>query len=294
MNFRNLKLLLLSVALTSSYASIAQDASADSVKKSPTPVKHIFEHSVVINNQTVEKPAKKALDFIIQHRFGVLKNFTDLGGVYGPANIRLGLDYGVTKRLSVGVGATKNKHYYDLEWKYILMNQMKDGGFPVSIAYYGDVARSADSKDKFINQDQAFKSQNKLTYFHELMFARKVTSRVSLQLAGTYSHFNIIDSLVNEHNFFGASFVGKYRFSPQSSIQVEFDNPLNVSSIPKDLRPKPNLGLGFEVSTSGHQFQVFVCTANGIINQEMRVYNLNDFTKREVMIGFNITRQWGF
>ncbi len=272
----------------------AQEQTDPPKEKTWTPVKHTFENSVLINNQTVEKPAKKTLDFIIQHRFGVIENVQDLGGLYAPSNIRLGLDYGVTKRLAVGIGTTKNKHYYDLQWKYIIMQQMAGGGFPLTIAYFGDLARSADPKDKFNNLEGNYKSANRISYFHELMIARKVNAALSLQLAGTYSYFNIVDSVVDQHAFIGTSFVGKYKFSPQSSIQIEFDYPLNVSGIDENYRPKPNLGIGYEVSTSGHQFQIFICTGNGILNQETRVYNFNDFTKREILIGFNITRQWSF
>jgi hypothetical protein len=71
---------------------------------------------------------------------------------------------------------------------------------------------------------------------------------------------------------------------------------LNVSNMDKEVKPKPNVGLGYEVSTGSHQFQVFVCAAQEIINQEYRVFNHNDFSngKWDLLIGFNITREWSF
>ncbi|MEO8148907.1 MAG: DUF5777 family beta-barrel protein [Bacteroidia bacterium] len=274
--------------------SIAQENSADTVVKVSTPVKHTFENAVLMNNQTVEKGNKKTLDFMIQHRFGIIENIDDMFGIFGPSNIRLGLNYAITNRLAVGIGASKNKHLYDLEWKYLLLKQMKNGGSPVTISYYGNMGRSADDKDKFINQDSAYKSSNRNSYFNEIMIARKINNALSLQIAATYSHYNIVDSVLGKHDFYGGSFIGRYKFSPQSSVHIEFDYLFNVSDIEKESRPLPNLGIGYEVATSGHQFQMFICTANGIIGQETRVYNLNDFTKKEVLIGFNITRQWGF
>jgi len=268
----------------------AEDTLQDQTKKVNQPVKATFENSVLINNETVENPPQKTLDFIIQHRFGVIKNTDDLFGLFASSNVRLGLTYGLTDRLAVGIGATKNNHLYDLQWKYVLLKQTKPKGIPVTVAYFGDVARSASDKDHFLNSENKYKGSNRLSYFHELMIARKVNSHISLQVAGTYSYFNIIDSLM-EHTNIGTSFVGKYRFSPQSSVIVDFDYPVTVPEINK---PKPNLGLGLEVSTSGHQFQIFVCTQDAIINQYTRVFNQNDFVKREIMLGFNITRQWGF
>ena len=43
-------------------------------------VKSTFENGVLINNQTVEGPNRKSLDFMIQHRFGLIKDEKDLYG----------------------------------------------------------------------------------------------------------------------------------------------------------------------------------------------------------------------
>jgi hypothetical protein len=296
----NSKICLLKKCFTLSFlaAPLFLFAQEDPASQTTLPVKEYvratFENGVAINNQTIENPGKKSLDFIIQHRFGVIKNEKDLFGFFAPSNIRLGLTYGITSRLAVGIGATKNKTLYDFQGKYIILKQTKEKGIPVSISYYGDVAKSAQDNDNFLNQEGNFKLANQVSYFHELMIARKINNKVSLQIAGTYSYFNIIDSAYGQHEFYGVSFVGKYKFSPQSSVIVDFDYLLNVSQIDEAIRPKPNLGIGYELSTGSHQFQVFVCTGDAIINQESRVFNHNDFTKKEVMFGFNITRQWSF
>ena len=266
-------------------------------KPAPAPkeyVKATFENGVMINNQTVEAPGKKTLDFMIQHRFGVIENAKDLYGIFAPSNIRLGLNYGITKRISLGLGITKNKMQYDLNGKVIIFRQAKKKGMPVSITYFGCVARSTKEKENFLNQEGKFKETNKLTYFHELMIARKINRRISLQAGFTYAYINILDSLYGQHDFYGASFVGRYKFSPQSTIAVDFDYPLNVTGINETVKPLPNLSLGYELSTGSHQFQVFVTTGSSILDQDSRVLNTNDFTDRKVLIGFNITRQWGF
>jgi hypothetical protein len=291
----------------------AQDAepATKPVKKE---VKKTFENPVLINNQTVEGMAKKSLDFMIQHRFGTIVDENDMFGLFAPSNIRLGLTYGLCDRLSVGVGATKNKRLYDLSWKYIILRQTKPGGFPVTVTYFGNLARQAGAHTLFMNQENEYKPSNRMSYFHELMIARKVTSRLSLQAAGTWSYYNLVDTSNGrsgmERDYIGVSFIGRYQFTPQSSIIAEFDMPIttwNTTEITKTgtstnntvtetvkYYPKPNPGIGYEVATSGHQFQVFVCSAAGIVNQEYRVFNQNAFFDKGILIGFNITRQWGF
>jgi hypothetical protein len=290
----------------------AQDAEqpAKPVKKE---VKKTFENIVLINNQTVESMNKKALDFVIQHRFGTIVDENDMYGLFAPSNIRLGLTYGVTKNFSIGIGATKNKHLYDLSWKYVLLRQTKGGGFgmPVTVTYYGDVARQAGAHLNFLNQDNKYKQTNRLSYFHELMIAKKI-HKISIQAAGTWCYYNMVDTVNTgmDRQYLGVSFIGRYQFSPQSSVIAEFDLPITTYSTTTITKtgnsnnntetklvkyfPKPNPGIGYEVSTSGHQFQVFVCSASAIVNQEYRVSNQNAFFDKGILIGFNITRQWGF
>ena len=56
----------------------------------------------------------------------------------------------------------------------------------------------------------------------------------------------------------------------------------------------PNFGIGYEVATSTHAFQIFVTTANGIVPQDIYMYNTSEFDKSEIRFGFNITRLWNF
>ncbi len=297
-----LKQKLFLLMLLVSPAVFAQDArtgdDAIGTKPARKEVKSTFESAVVINNQTIETTHKKTLELMIQHRFGVIEGFDDLGGIWGSSNIRLGLTYGITKRLSVGVGATKNNKVYDLEWKYAILKQSQNGGSPVSVTYFGNLGRSAASKSYFQVKDDSrldkdttkYEAYDRFSYFNEIMIARKINDKISLQLGGTYSHVNLVDSGM-KHDVIGVSFVGRYKFSAQSSVVLEFDYPLVTHDVNKNM---PNLGIGLEVATSGHAFQIFLCTADGINNQYIMVYNQNDFSKRQIMLGFNVTRLWGF
>src|SRR4051812_42287585 len=95
------------------FIAMAQDSTdTQPTKPAKEYVRATFENAALINNQTVELNGDKSLEFMIQHRFGLIKNSDDLFGLYAPSNIRLGLSYGITKRISVGAGVTKNKMQY--------------------------------------------------------------------------------------------------------------------------------------------------------------------------------------
>src|SRR5450432_1230844 len=69
-----------------------------------TYTKGTFNGTTIVNLQSVEQPGKNVLQFMIMHRFGKLNdgayNFFGLDN----ATLRLGLDYGITERLSIGAG----------------------------------------------------------------------------------------------------------------------------------------------------------------------------------------------
>ena len=44
----------------------------------------------------------------IQHRFSLIETIHNLYGIYGSANTRIGLNYGITDRLMIGAGTTKD------------------------------------------------------------------------------------------------------------------------------------------------------------------------------------------
>jgi hypothetical protein len=295
MKTNNIKKLIWLLIMWVPLSVIAQDVPEEPM--APEIVKATFENGLAINNQTVQTVDKGYIDFNIQHRFGLIDKPGDLYGIYAPSNIRLFFGYGVTKKLSLGVAATKNKQLYDFNMKYKLLQQ-KTSGMPVSVTFAGNAAIKGGEKETIVNQDNTYKFAHRMSYFGELMVGRKFNSKFSGQVGVHYAHYNMVDSatLYEHHDFYGVSAVARYKFSPQGSFMVEYDHPLNVSNIAEANRPMPNLGLGFEFSTGYHQFQIFVCNSNGILDQEAKYFNHNDFKSfgtPSYLIGFNITRQFG-
>lgn len=74
---------------------------------------------------SVENPVKNDMIFLISHHFGNIN-----GGAYeffglDQATIRLGLEYGITDRLTVGYGRSSYNKTYDGYLKYKALRQSK-------------------------------------------------------------------------------------------------------------------------------------------------------------------------
>lgn len=258
------------------------------------PVRAPFESAYLFDNQSVVVLPAKTLEFIMQHRFGLVDNgISDIWGIYGPANIRLGLTYSVIDNLSIGFGTTKNKKYQDFSLKYAIIQQTRSGKTPVSVTYYGNMAIDARKDDNFINTSDRF------SYFHQVIVSRKITSNFSLQVAPSLSHFNAMAGYVSEgeiqpqmeNNHIAIATGGRYKITPQTAIILNYDQPITEHFTNN---PHPNLSFGVEIATSSHAFQLFMGNYNGIVPQENNVFNSNDFRDGEFLIGFNITRSWNF
>ncbi len=258
-------------------------AQSDSIQeKDNRPVRSPFNTNVLIDNPTVVSPFKGTFNLLISHRFGSMENgISDIFGIYGGANTRLGLDYGITDRIMVGIGSTANYQLQDIQWKYAILQQTRSNSMPLSLSYYGNMVIDARSEENF-GPEESYKFIHRLSYFTELIVSRKFNEVFSFQVAPAMSYYNGIADTLNTITL-GASFGGKVTFWGNKSIIVEYDLPFTHNNNESD--PTPNLGLGFEIASATHAFQIFVSNYKDIIYQRNLTYNQN----KEFQFGFNIT-----
>ncbi len=260
------------------------------------PVSETWTTGVLIDNQTTEAIFAKTLEFIIHHRFGKISEMSDLFGIYAPSNIRLGLNYGITNKLSVGFGTEKNNKLQDFEVKYQIISQTRNGKIPVTVTYYGNMAIDAREKDFFGTN---YEFTNRLSFFNEILVARKFSDAISLQVGASFSHFNAITDTYLDHtnrsvgkwknDYVGLMLSGRYKFLPATAFVFEYCQPFSIDEIWEgQSEPLSNLGLGFEFGTGTHAFQVFAAQYDAIVPQMNFSRNQNDMGDGGWRFGFNI------
>lgn len=269
------------------------------------PVTEMFGSGILIDEQTSVIPDKKTLEMHIQHRFGLIKDngISDLFGIYAPsANTRMGLNYSILDNLMVGYGITRKNMYSDFQVKWAILRQTRKNTIPLSVVVYANMAIDGRNKSVFEGTEE-YQFANRLAYFTQLIVGRKFTDWFSLEVHASLTHYNAVQA--NEanvdgydHDVFGFGGHARFRFSPQSSIIISYSKPVPIGSLSDNTYPRntfySNFCIGYEVATATHAFQVFAGTANGIIPQDIYMYNNSDWTNGEFRFGFNITRMWGF
>ncbi len=290
-------LIILGVTFSSSFA---QEEEADPV--------YAFNSGILIDAQTSYIPDARTLEFVIQHKFGSIENGkSNLWGIYGSSNIRLGLNYVPIKNFQIGAGITKKNMYTDFSAKWKVLQQ-KTSGMPISFTLFGNVAIDGRDAD-LIGTGQVVDTKgqtlpkyidfnDRLSYFSQAMVTRKFGDWAALQAAASFTHYNMAGWDYN-HDVVGLHFSGRIKFSPQGSFIFNYDKPLKIDNITEqytwDTHAKENVSVGVEFFTFTHAFQIYVGSAQGILPQDMMMYNQNDWTnKKGLAIGFTITRIWMF
>lgn len=297
MKYLNLIYFLFILVIILPKAASAQEENVEEEGFKPT--RPHFESAWLIDNQSVVVQKKGTFEFMIQHRFGIVGNgLSDMWGLYAPSNIRLGLNYTLFENfgvgflrgpLSIGIGSTKDKRIQDFNYKYGILQQTVNGKIPVSVTYFGNVGmETAKTLENLPNGNDS----DRYSYFHQLIISRRFSYRLSLQVAPSISHYNVVDpNMENDHIAVGIG--GRYKFSAQSSILVNVDQPITKHRF---YNPQPNISFGIEVATSSHAFQIFFTNYNSIVPQRNNFFNQNDYNTfgDGFLVGFNINRLWAF
>ncbi|MEI6123214.1 MAG: DUF5777 family beta-barrel protein [Bacteroidota bacterium] len=268
--------------------------------------------TMLIDAQTSLIPTKGSMELVIQHRFSNLNNgIHDLFGLYGASNIRLAFNYSIFNQWMIGFSTEKDNKYQEFFTKVKLLEQNRKGSIPLSLTLFGNATIGAREKAYF---GIDYKFIDRMSYFAQLIVARKFCKVLSLEAAVSYSHYNkvesqkVVDTLYNtsdstlsviqtrydpiyQNDVLGVSGGARINFYKGMSLLLEYDQGFYLKkAVAPQLVPKPNLGIAFEITTSTHCFQIFASNYRGIIPQHNFSKSQFDFaTKKGWMLGFNIT-----
>jgi hypothetical protein len=278
--------LALTLFLLPLFASAQDDLLGELEKNTSAPayIAQTFKGSRLVNGHTVETTGAGTLEFIFAHRFGRLN-----GGAYelfglDDAFVRIGLEYGITDNLSVGVGRNSVDKTIDSYLKYRVLRQSKSG-VPVTITAFGSAAyqtspRKEDAPDGFQNSDR-------LAYTGQLLIARKFTSSFSLQLMPTIVHKNYVADNTGANDQVAIGVGGRIKVSRSVSLNAEYYYRVNPdASTPY----KDALGFAIDIETGGHVFQIVLTNTRGMIERAFITETDGDFFDGDIHLGFNVTR----
>lgn len=244
-----------------------------------------FKATHVINMQTVEGPAQGAMVFLIQHRFGQLNsgsyNFFGLDN----ATLRLGLEYGITDRLTIGVGRSSYLKTFDEYVKFKLLRQMESGGtMPVTMSILG----LANTYTQKLPGEDYLNGMYRTSYGAQLLIARKFTRNLSLQLAPTWLHYNLVPTVNDKNDVFALGAGGRMKITRRMSINAEY-NYLPSGQV-KSRTTSNSFSLGWDIETGGHVFQLVFSNSQSLVESQYITQTSGSWGKGDIYFGFNLSR----
>lgn len=118
-------LLILGLLTTNTGAQDIDDLLAEATSENTEEVIETFKSTRIVTGHSIERMLAGQLDFRISHRFGTLNSGAyELWGL-DQANIHLGLDYGITNWLMLGIGRGTYEKTYDGLLKFSILRQSK-------------------------------------------------------------------------------------------------------------------------------------------------------------------------
>ncbi len=247
--------------------------------------KSTFKSTMLINAHSVESLGKGELDVKIAHRFGTLnKGFYEIFGL-DNATLRMGVDYGITDRIMIGLGRSSFEKQYDGFVKWKILRQTDDKSImPVSLSVlagmYINTLKWADP-----TRENYFRSR--VDYVFQVMVARKFSEGFSLQVSPTVVHRNLVPESTDNNDILAIGIGGRQKITKRTTFNAEYYYQLPGTQSAGTVNA---LSLGFDIETGGHVFQFMFTNSTGIAENQYIAKTTGKWNKGDIHFGFNIRR----
>ncbi len=244
-----------------------------------------FKTNRVVNLHSLESTAAGVLDVKISHRFGTLNSGAyELFGI-DNATIRIGADFGVSSRITIGLGRSSFQKSYDGYLKYKFLRQSAGKrNMPITAALF---ASTAIQTLKWQNPERENYFSSRLYYTFQLIAGRKFSESLTLQLSPTLVHRNLVATSAESNDVLALGAAGRIKLSKRLTLNAEY-----IYVLPDQLAPDfgNSFSIGFDIETGGHVFQLHFTNSTSMIEKGFVTETNQDWLDGGIHFGFNISR----
>jgi len=251
---------------------------------------YTFSNVRLINGYTSETASKKELYFSVSHRFTeIKKGIYDFFGL-DQNTMHLGLEYGLSDRIDLGIGRSSFEKLYDGFIKIKILQQSSGlKHMPVTLTWQEGMSVKT---QKWFNEDVDYPFSARLYYVHELFIARKFNDKLSLQLSPVIIHRNMVRT-TGDQNIVGAlGLGGTYRIARRLLAVCEYYYLFAGKTADQF---NNSLSLGVDIETGGgHVFQLHLTNSSGMTEKTFIPETKRNWKDGDIIFGFNIIRLFSF
>ncbi len=223
-----------------------------------------FKSTRIINGHSIERMQAGQLDVRISHRFGPINSGAyNLWGL-DQANMHLGMEYGITNWVMVGLGRGTYEKAYDGFLKFSLLRQSKgERAMPVSMSLFTSVAYST---LKWTGEG-TLNAWDRMSYVSQLLVARKFNERFSFEINPTYVHRNMVATEMDPNDVWSVGAGFRFKITKRLSFNGEYYYvipPINDHRSTQTYNP---LAIGVDIETGGHVFTIMLTNSVAMIEK---------------------------
>ncbi|MCC5926911.1 MAG: hypothetical protein JJU41_10175 [Bacteroidetes bacterium] len=253
------------------------------------PVELTFMAPRNINILTTEPLSRGEMHYAIMHSFGELSNgWRNFYGIDNGAVIRFSLEYGIRDKASVYIGRSGLDKVFDAGFRYALIKQMQSGSPPVNISLTGSVGLNS-AEYNFLGSRE-FTLYDRTSYYGALLISRKFSDDLSVQLSPQLARFNRTGFEIaipgDAQWYFGLGVSARYRITGRLALTGQYIWSENSDS--ESFRN--NVGIGLDIETGGHVFQLFFTTTQALNDAYVLAGRNGDPLDGGFRFGFNVNR----
>jgi len=240
----------------------------------------------IVNQQTAAGPGEGHLEFFIQHRFGDIAQGGYNAFGFDQSQIRLGLDYGISDRLTTGIarsswGKTSNAYV-----KYQLAGLKESSRW--DLAWLSDM--SVNGEQSNIWGLDPFYPSHRLRFVHQLIIGREWTPRFYAGIVPGVVHINLVETANDPNDIPTVGAFARYSVKPKMNLTWEAQNSLATGS--SKALTSPPMALGVEFIEGLHIFQLSLGNALSMNEAYIVTSDQGAWDASHLRLGFNIVRRW--
>ncbi len=241
----------------------------------------------IVNLHAPTVLSKGSFEIAIQHRFGAIEGGIDkLWGIDNMNSMRLGFDYGLTNRLTAGIGRSSLKKTFNGFVKYNFIGKQNSR---FNLTYLADMA--VDGRAESDWGMNPFYQTHRFYYTHSLLMSFKVIDKFVIGFNPTIVHFNFVQSSEMSNDI--PVFAGYARFGVNKHLNFTVETSQIVSfglNVPQ--KENPSVGIGVEYFTPKHAFQISLSNSRSLNEPYFMVEDSPSNSMSQFCLGFNIVRRW--
>jgi Membrane bound beta barrel domain (DUF5777) len=240
---------------------------------------------------------------MIIHHFGAIwdksEGSANLARLFGLnasfASTYMSFDYTPIRWMNLGIAWAGASTMEGTAKFKILRQQSGVRNYPISVAWVSTANFNASKK--LVSPNDFY--LNRFSYLNQLLIARIISDKLSLQLTPSILHRNVIAyGKMDAHTVFSIGLGGRIKLSEKQALTFEYNRLLNgyenvIDKTGAVVSYSPHLiSLGYDWDTGGYIFQFFFTNSSFASNIPQLISNPVRDNFVQWSIGFNLNRSY--